>query len=117
MNLEEYVQWTERTCASLGDKKIDNLHMILGIVTEAGELADIFKKNTAYRKEIDWINVQEELGDILFYMAAFCRINKLDFDRILETNINKLRVRYPEKFSEDHANNRDLQKEREILEK
>jgi len=38
------------------------------------------------------------------------------FEEILETNINKLKARYPDKFSSELAMNRDLDKERNILE-
>lgn len=41
----------------------------------------------------------------------------LDFYGILTTNIEKLKVRYPEKFTEHNATNRDLSSERKVLEK
>jgi NTP pyrophosphatase (non-canonical NTP hydrolase) len=116
MKLNDYAKWTANTCAELDTRKEDITHMLLGIITETGELADIFKKSLAYGKEIDWVNVEEELGDIMFYLASFCRINNLDFEKIINTNVLKLESRYPEKFTEYHALNRDLEKEREILE-
>jgi NTP pyrophosphatase (non-canonical NTP hydrolase) len=115
--LSDYVEWTANTCASLDTKKEDITHMLFGMLTEIGELTDIFKKNMAYGKDIDWVNVEEELGDLMFYIASFCRINKIDLDKVISTNILKLESRYPEKFTEYHALNRDLEKEREILEK
>lgn len=117
MELNEYVQWTANTCASLDTHKDDITHMLLGIITETGELSDIFKKNLAYGKEIDWVNVKEEIGDIAFYIASFCRINNLNLQEIINTNVEKLEARYPEKFTEYHANNRNLETERKILEK
>lgn len=41
----------------------------------------------------------------------------LDFYKILENNINKLRVRFPDKFDATKALNRDLKSERKELEK
>lgn len=41
----------------------------------------------------------------------------LDFYQILTNNIEKLQIRYPEKFTEEAALNRDLDAEREVLEK
>lgn len=113
---KEYTRWTGKTCAQLESTLMDNIHMTYGILTEGGELADVFKKHIAYGKEIDWVNVKEELGDLLFYIASFCRINDLDLDEIIKTNMKKLESRYPEKFTQYHANNRDLDKERSILE-
>jgi NTP pyrophosphatase (non-canonical NTP hydrolase) len=117
MKLQEYVDWTENTCAKLSDHRENNLHMVIGMLTEIGELADPFKKELAYSKDIDWVNVEEELGDIMFYIASFCRLNTLDLSDIILKNIEKLEARYPEKFTQYHATHRDLAKEREILER
>lgn len=116
MNFDEYTLNAERTTAECGNTQMDNIHYTMGIVTEAGELIDIFKKNLAYNREIDWTNVKEEIGDLLWYLANFCRINKIDIHKVMETNIAKLRARYPEKYDDFHANNRDLTAERSILE-
>lgn len=117
MNIKEYSEAIKRTKADLKYKEKDNLHMVLGIVTEAGELADVFKKNMAYNKKIDWVNVAEELGDLMWYICNFCNINNLNIEEIMGVNVEKLKSRYPEKFTDEKANNRDLQREREILEK
>jgi hypothetical protein len=53
----------------------------------------------------------------MWYVANICNINKWDLREILETNINKLEARYPEKFTEDKALNRNLDIERKILER
>lgn len=115
-SLNDYVKWTANTCADLGSEEANNTHMLFGMLTEIGELIDIFKKKMAYGKGVDWVNVKEELGDILFYASSFCRMNGFDLENILKTNMAKLEERYPEKFTEYHAKNRDLDKEREILE-
>jgi NTP pyrophosphatase (non-canonical NTP hydrolase) len=117
MKLNEYVKWTGNTCAKLETPQLDDIHMIFGMITETGELTDAYKKNLAYGTPLDMVNVSEEIGDLMFYIASFCRMNKLDLEKILETNVAKLESRYPEKFSEYYANNRNLEKEREILEK
>jgi NTP pyrophosphatase (non-canonical NTP hydrolase) len=114
--LYEYEEWTANTCAQLTTSELDDVHMLFGMMTEVGELVDVFKKNMAYGKEIDWFNVEEEIGDLMFYIASFCRMNDLDLQEIIETNIAKLETRYPEKFSKEKALNRNLNKERAILE-
>jgi hypothetical protein len=50
-------------------------------------------------------------------MCIFCNVNDIDVKSILDTNIQKLKARYGEKFSSDRAINRNLEKERMILEK
>jgi len=117
MKLNDYVKWTGNTCAKLESTLMDNIHMLLGLVTEVAELSDQVKKNIAYKKNIDWINAKEEIGDIMYYLSSFCRINNFDLEEILDTNVQKLESRYPNKFTEYHALNRNLSKERKILEK
>jgi hypothetical protein len=41
----------------------------------------------------------------------------VDFEDVWERNIKKLAARYPEKYSRNKALNRNLNKERKILEK
>lgn len=154
-------------------KRLDELHCVIGFVTEAAEFWQGFFKE-------DEVNMQEELGDLLWYMAnlenlrdlpmrqlqdrlivdstmsltelcdelldvykkrifyntdkhdakinhfigaikacviEICIEYKFDVPKMLENNIDKLRARYPEKFTTEDADNRDLSKERKILER
>ena len=93
------------------------LHGSCGIATEAGELLDAMKKHIFYGKEIDTVNVVEELGDLMWYTAIILDELGVEFEDVMEKNINKLKTRYGNKFSEHNANSRDLEKERKILEK
>ena len=125
MKTEEYFKEASRTCPSLGTEvlggrdinTIDNIHMVLGMQTEVAELSDVFKKHLAYNKPIDWVNVEEEVADAMWYIANFCRINNINFEKILQNNIDKLRKRFPDKFSEEQAINRNVDVERIELEK
>ena len=45
MDIKEYIKQAQRTTAELGDRFTDEMHYTLGIVTEAGELADVYKKH------------------------------------------------------------------------
>jgi len=116
MNIHKYEKQIQRTCADL-DSDFDNkLHMALGIATEAGELLDNYKKNLAYGKSIDTINVIEEMGDCFWYLVNLCRMMQVDPEEVMEINVRKLMVRYPTKFTEQDANERNLDAEREALE-
>lgn len=122
IDFRQYEQDAARTCANLDGKQVDgqllnNLHMVMGMETEVGEIMDGFKKNLAYNKPIDMVNMKEEIGDLMWYVAGFCRFNDIDLEQVLKTNIAKLKARYPEKFTEEAAINRNLDAEREILEK
>lgn len=99
------------------DVHFRTLHAALGIATESGELLDMLKKTIFYGKPFDRTNLIEECGDMFWYVALLCDANEIDLKDILDRNIAKLKARYPEKFTEHAANNRNLEKEREILEK
>lgn len=92
------------------------LHAAMGLCTETGELQDAIKKFIFYGKEHDLVNLREEAGDILWYMAILLDVLGASFEQVMEKNIEKLKARYGEKFSNERANERDLQHERSILE-
>ncbi len=118
MKLNDYLQAVKRTNPELSNHypDLNELHMVMGISTEANELLDVYKKNLAYKKPIDEVNIKEEIGDLLWYLGNYCNIKGYDLEEIMETNINKLKKRYPEKFTEENAINRNLKEERLILE-
>jgi NTP pyrophosphatase (non-canonical NTP hydrolase) len=99
-----------------GNKEIDLLHAALGLQTESAEFSDMLKKAIFYGKSIDQVNLKEEIGDLLWYAALALRALNTDFETVMERNIEKLKARYPQKFTEENAIVRDLDKEREILE-
>lgn len=92
------------------------LHAGIGLATESGEFLDALKKSIFYGKELDVVNLKEELGDVLWYMAIAMDALGTDFETEMEKNIKKLKARYGEKFTQESAEKRDLKKEREVLE-
>lgn len=118
MTIKEYQKNTSRTNAPLDNSyyHMTALHMLMGMMTEVGELTDQFKKNLAYGKDIDWTNVTEEIGDLMWYISEFANLYNYDLEDIMQTNIAKLKARFPEKFTSDNAINRNLETERKILE-
>lgn len=83
------------------------LHAAIGIGTEAGEIMEAVLKYKQDGQELDVVNIKEEVGDLMWYVAIILREFDLDLHEIMQNNINKLRARYGEKFSEERANNRD----------
>ncbi len=116
MNLQDYSDEAWRTCPNLGSQFNNELHMALGISTEASELLDVYKKHFAYGKSMDYVNVREEIGDLMWYIINLCHLLGVNLEDELGINIAKLYARYPEKFDEEHANKRNLNVERKILE-
>ena len=46
------------------------------------------------------------MGDLMWYFAMLCDYFNIKFDDILNTNINKLRKRYPNGFETNRSINR-----------
>lgn len=120
MNKQEYIENVKRTeSGSFFQKDVDPrlVHGIIGLVTEAGELLDALKKSYFYGKELDVTNILEERGDIEWYLALIDDVLNLDEKDIRRKNIEKLKTRYPEKWNMKEALERNLEKERLVLEK
>ena len=195
MNFKEYVMAAIRTesefhvmdSSTLVNEKLNDrlLHSAIGMQTELGEMFEALFLKTRGGKSLDIINLREELGDVMWYLAIACdnigyydleferygdarfddfhdyiyEINDItinildsvkksvfykkpydiellisrltqifqlsghlsqlldwDLHKLCEINIEKLKARYPEKFTTHHAIHRDLGSEREILE-
>lgn len=119
MNNNDYIDGALRTepQAYYPDRiNMRALHAYMGLTTEVGELVDTFKKHIFYGKEIDHENLVEEMGDLFWYIALMVSHLGVSFEEIMQKNNTKLRLRYPDKFSENHALNRNLEKERDVFE-
>jgi NTP pyrophosphatase (non-canonical NTP hydrolase) len=73
------------------------MHMAVGISGEAGELLDAIKKHSIYQKPLDFDNVKEEAGDILFYLTGLLNDVGITLNECIEANREKLSKRYPNK--------------------
>lgn len=47
-------------------KIVDLQHAALGMITESAEFADMLKKHLFYGKNLDEVNLREEIGDLLW---------------------------------------------------
>lgn len=92
------------------------LHALMGCVTEVGEMTDQLKRHLIYGAPLDKVNLLEEAGDLQWYVALLLRTLDSTFDEIHQKNIDKLRARFPHKFTEEGALKRDLAAERAVLE-
>jgi len=98
-------------------RSIRLIHSIMGMQTESAEFTDTIKKHVFYGKEIDTVNLEEELGDLMWYIAVACDELWVSFADICRKNIEKLKLRYPGEFTQEKALNRDIEAERQLLEK
>lgn len=93
--------------ASLTPEKMETLHYAVGISGEAGELLDAVKKFVIYNKELDLVNVVEELGDLEFFLEALRARLGISRESTIMDNKRKLFKRYSSgKYSDKQAQER-----------
>jgi NTP pyrophosphatase (non-canonical NTP hydrolase) len=74
---------------------------------EAGEVADMIKKNMFQGHTFDLEVYVKELGDVAWYLALGCEVAGIDLETVMEANIEKLRERYPDGFDPERSRNRE----------
>lgn len=93
MHLNEYQQAALRTAAPK-DKHNEVFHLLLGLVGEAGELAEKAKK-IVRDKDSDFTqwdpdDLKKELGDTLWYIAVLADFFSIPLDEVAQLNLTKL---------------------------
>ncbi len=131
MNPNEYQKLAQRTECDQEKSRINYLtwqpdrllpirlnHAVIGMTGEVGELASTMQKWLHYGQPLDKVNVEEELGDLLWYVALACNALGVSMESVMEKNIAKLKKRYPDKYTEELAReeNRNRESERRALE-
>lgn len=97
MNANEYQDF----CLSVRKlkKPEDALQVaILGLLGEAGEIAECFKKNLTYetadgKPKYSNADIAKELGDVLWYAAVLAHELGYSFQEIMDMNRSKLEAR------------------------
>ena len=111
MNTKTYQTAAARTLIDGPGFEIpDNEMMVvwtaLGLAGEAGEVAELAKKGVLHQHGIDRDRFAKELGDCLWYIAGLCTVLGLDLGEIMQVNIDKLLIRYPNGFNSDDSKKR-----------
>ena len=109
MKINEYQELALRT-ANTDAMKIKEeamLNGVLGLNGEAGEVADIVKKNRFQGHSLDKEHIAKELGDICWYIALLAYSIDYDLETIMQMNIDKLKKRYPKGFDKERSLNRE----------
>lgn len=102
MTLMEYQEAAQRTSNThLSDSKIEN--GLFGLAGEVGELCDLYKKYRFQGHGFDRGHMISELGDVLWYVVELACGLDASLDVVAQTNIIKLRARYPEGFDANRS--------------
>ena len=105
--------WYVANLHTLADKEF-NLEQKLNIEKIDSKIELIWKVIKTI--QIDLFDL-EKINQPIIQLLANLEISEQEVMNIMQTNIDKLKVRYPEKFTEENAINRDLDKENKILNK
>lgn len=84
------------------------LNGVMGLNGESGECIDIVKKFMFQGHDLNTYKLIDELGDVLWYIAITAAGLCIDLDDIMQHNIDKLRLRYPEGFDAERSINREI---------
>jgi NTP pyrophosphatase (non-canonical NTP hydrolase) len=71
----------------------------LGLAGECGELLDAIKKRDYHGVEITKDTIEDELGDVLFYVVALASAEGLNIADVMKRNTAKLKARYPRGYT------------------
>ena len=113
----EHVTTTpEMDLTTCQETTIRSLHAAMGLLTESGEVIEAVARELSGLGPIDRTNVKEEAGDLFWYLAILSSAAGFSFGESKERNIEKLRARYGDRFSDQRAKERDLAMERDVLE-
>ena len=96
MTFDEYQQRASATDASEISKGEDFSILLLGLAGEAGSLLTLYKKWLRDGDSFQIVDkrISEELGDILWYLSAIARRQKLSLDAVAEQNLKKTSSRW-----------------------
>jgi NTP pyrophosphatase (non-canonical NTP hydrolase) len=102
--LAAYSQWVEGKILTKGQtRQIENT---LGLVGEAGEIAEKLKKSFRDGATLDNKGMLKELGDVLFYVAALSNFYGASLQTVANMNREKLNSRQKRGVLQGSGDNR-----------
>jgi len=107
MTLNEYQELAQRTSNKALDQRGHLFNGVLGLSGEAGECADLVKKHYFQDGRLFVDALEDELGDVLWYVAETAKALGLSLEEVAERNVEKLKKRYPEGFAAERSLHRE----------
>ena len=98
MNMNDY----QTAAVATASPNIDATYLAAKLMIEAAEAAQPIIKRQYHGAGLDFTAVTEELGDVLWYVAALAAAYNLPLERIAELNISKLRARHGTAYNAAH---------------
>ncbi len=111
-----------QTIGNMSQENIDILHGLLGLIAETKEILDAFKptleaamRHDSNPPEVDFLNLSEEAGDILWSTSLIAQTTSFDFNSIAKGLINKLELRHPQGFTSETSVKKDHEAEIKVI--
>lgn len=98
---DRYRAQASRTRAGVSRLPLSStMNATLGLVGEAGEVAELVKKGYYHQQDadLDRAKLKLELGDVLFYLDWLASLHGMTLTDVADANIEKLKARYPDGF-------------------
>lgn len=106
MDFNRYQELARRTQNPDLNRHARTQHALYGMCAELGEIHGLYQK--VYQGHpFDVGHLMKEAGDLLWFVGELCDVFKFDLGDVAAANIDKLRKRYPEGFSEDRSLHRE----------
>ena len=109
MNFEDYQQEARRTQRTDLPLWAMREHALYGLASEVGEIHGLHQK-VHQGHPLDDTALRLEIGDVLWFVAELCDVYGFDMGEIAAANIEKLRVRYKDKFTVNESLHREAEK-------
>lgn len=103
MTMDQYQGLAARTSRIELSQRDHLINGCLGLAGEAGECADLLKKNLYQDHRAIREKLIEELGDVLWYVAETATALRVNLEDVAKGNIAKLYDRYPDGFEEEKS--------------
>lgn len=107
MSFDEYQEWCKTKWKTENTHRDQVLECALGLSGEAGEFADLIKKEIFHKHSVPQITKKKELGDVAYYLTTMCTLTGVSLSDVIDMNVNKLNERYPNGFESERSINRD----------
>lgn len=109
MTFKDY-QKTSRLTAVYPNKGHNYIYPTLGLVGEAGEVAEKIKKvirdDNGIISEEKKLEIEKELGDVLWYLAQLSTELKITLEDVAQSNLEKLKSRLERNCIKGSGDNR-----------
>ena len=100
------VIWNAIGLAGEASEGVELIGDAIGLISKTGKVTELVKKGVFHQHGLNREKLAKELGDCLWYVAALCTKLDLDMAEIMQDNVEKLMIRYPDGYSSDASQRR-----------